>query len=163
MLRAISIMGLISGSVSPVYCTTKFAALRVTESLYASLRERGSKIGVSVLCPGIVQTQLHRTERNRPEALRHEAVTEVGALNMPADVLRSQAMTPDEVGRITLEAVRDDRFYVLTSNFFDAAIKERAEDILARRNPVFPDASELLRQDIVDMLAHRQATGQEDA
>ena len=159
VVNTVSIMGLISGSVSPVYCTTKFAALRVTESLYASLGERGSKIGVSVLCPGIVQTQLHRTERNRPEALRHGGITPVGALNMPADVLRSQAMTPDEVGQITVDAVRENRFYVLTSDFFDAAIRARTQDILARRNPVFPDASELLRQDIAQMLVHRQAAG----
>ncbi len=53
-----SIAGLISGSATPVYSAAKHAVVRISEALYASLVQAGASIGVTVLCPGVVQTRI---------------------------------------------------------------------------------------------------------
>ncbi len=52
-----------------VYCTTKFAVVGLSESLSYDLEGLGSEVGVSVLCPGFVQTQIGESVRNAPGAL----------------------------------------------------------------------------------------------
>jgi hypothetical protein len=44
-------------------------------------------------------------------------------------------------------AIRDERLYLLTTDAFDDAIRDRMECILARRNPVFPDVLALSQKD----------------
>ncbi len=53
-----SVAGLISGAGSPVYSASKHGAVRATEALYASLRDIGSPIGVTLLCPGLVNNNI---------------------------------------------------------------------------------------------------------
>jgi hypothetical protein len=45
-------------------------------------------------------------------------------------------MAPAQVGEIVLEAIRDDKFWVLTTDEFDVAIQLRMESILNRTNPL---------------------------
>lgn len=54
------------GSVSAPYLVTKHAVLALSESLYITLQQRNSLIKVSVLCSGLVQTNIANPERNRP-------------------------------------------------------------------------------------------------
>ena len=51
---------------SGIYCTTKFAVVGLSESLHHDLAARGSAVGVSVLCPGFVQTRIGESNRNAP-------------------------------------------------------------------------------------------------
>ena len=44
-------------------------------------------------------------------------------------------MPPSQVADILFQAIRDDRFYVLTDHDWDDAIRTRSEDILLGRNP----------------------------
>ena len=52
-----------------VYCTTKFAVVGLSESLHLDLAARGSQVGVSVLCPGFVQTRIGESNRNAPPSV----------------------------------------------------------------------------------------------
>ncbi len=52
-----------------VYCTSKFAVVGLSESLHYDLVARRSAVGVSVLCPGFVQTQIGESARNAPASL----------------------------------------------------------------------------------------------
>src|SRR3954466_3099660 len=52
-----------------IYCTTKFAVVGLSESLHYDLAARGSSVGVSVLCPGFVQTRIGESARNAPTSL----------------------------------------------------------------------------------------------
>ena len=52
-----------------VYCASKFAVVGLSESLHYDLVARGSAVGVSVLCPGFVQTQIGESARNAPPSL----------------------------------------------------------------------------------------------
>ena len=52
------------------YNASKHAVVTISETLYAELAEKKSTLGISVLCPGIVRTNIIDSERNRPEHLR---------------------------------------------------------------------------------------------
>jgi NAD(P)-dependent dehydrogenase (short-subunit alcohol dehydrogenase family) len=145
-----SVAGLVSGSGSAVYSTGKHAAVRVTEALYASLAEMDAPIGVTLLCPGLVNTAIYRSERNRPEGLVPAAgiAEETPELQAVADNLYVNAISPQAVAEQLFEAICENRFYVLTSDQFDAAIRTRAEFLLERRNPRFENLLTLTRADV---------------
>ena len=150
VLTTASVAGLISGSGSAVYGTAKHAAVRVTEALYASLSERNAPIGVSLLCPGLVNTRIYDSERNRPDGLRTAdgPTPETAELQAIAARLYAGAMSPEAVAEIGFQAVLDDRLYVLTTDSFDDAIRERIGAILERRNPQFATLLALSRRDV---------------
>jgi NAD(P)-dependent dehydrogenase (short-subunit alcohol dehydrogenase family) len=145
-----SVAGLLSGAYSAVYSAAKHAAVRATEALYAALRERGAPIGVTVLCPGLVNTRIYQSERNRPDDLRPAggAASETAELQAIAAQLYTGATSPAEVAEQVFEAVRNNQLYVLTSTNFDEAIRDRTEAVLARRNPDFASLLELSKRDL---------------
>ena len=148
MVNTASVAGLISGSSTPVYGVAKHGVVRLTEAVYASLKETGATVGVSVLCPGVVRTNIIHAERNRPAALR------TGAEAPPAEAGRiaashyGKALSPEAVADQVFDAIVEDRFYVLTSDAYDEAIRDRTEALLARRNPDFPDLRDLTRREL---------------
>jgi len=149
IVNTASVTGLISGSGSPLYSAAKHAVVRVTEGLYASLRERNSKIGVTVLCPGLVNTRIYESERNRPDALRPAAgpASEIPQLQAIASDLYAHGLSPDAVAEQVFHAVRQGRLYQVTTDHYDDAIRDRADAILARRNPDFPSLFDLSTRD----------------
>jgi NAD(P)-dependent dehydrogenase (short-subunit alcohol dehydrogenase family) len=149
IVNTASVAGLVSGSGSPVYSAAKHAVVRVTEALYASLREQNAAIGVTLLCPGLVNTRIYESERNRPEHLRPAsgAAAETAQLQAVAADLFAHALSPEAVAEQVFEAVQAQRLYQLTSNGFDDAIRARAEALLARRNPEFPSLLDLSSRD----------------
>ena len=141
VVNTASLAGMLSGAVSPVYGASKHAAVRLTEAMYASLQEQRSRIGVSVLCPGMVQTGIFQSERNRPGKLRG-----LGAPAKYRDLngsLMQNAMSPSEVAEQVFEAIRKRRFYVITTSGFDDALRDRMNAILKRENPKFPSIKSL--------------------
>lgn len=150
VLTTASVAGLLSGSGSVVYGAAKQAAVRATEALYAALQERGAPIGVTLLCPGLVNTRIYQSERSRPGDLRPVtgAAEETPELQAIAARLYGGALSPEAVAEQAHEAVLENRLYVLTSDVFDAAIRDRMQAILERRNPVFPSLVELSRRDV---------------
>jgi NAD(P)-dependent dehydrogenase (short-subunit alcohol dehydrogenase family) len=149
IVNTASVAGLISGSGSPVYSAAKHAVVRVTEALYASLREKGAPIGVTLLCPGLVNTRIYESERNRPEGLRPASgiAAEIPELQAVAADLYAHALSPEAVAEQVFEAVQAQRLYQITSSQYDDAIRERADALLARRNPVFHGLLDLSLRD----------------
>lgn len=149
IVNTASVAGLVSGSGSPVYSASKHAVVRVTEALYASLREQEAPIGVTALCPGLVNTRIYQSERNRPDDLRPAAgaAAESPELQAIAPNLFANAMSPDSVAEQVFDAIREQRLYQLTTPNYDDAIRDRADAILARRNPSFPNLLDLSTRD----------------
>ncbi|MBM3347008.1 MAG: SDR family NAD(P)-dependent oxidoreductase [Betaproteobacteria bacterium] len=145
VVNTASLAGIISGSGSAVYGASKHAVVRLSEAMYASLREQRAKIDVSVLCPGMVQTGIYRSQRNRPGKLRGVGVP--AKYRSLGEIPMQNAMAPAEVAEQVFNAVRRRQFYVITTTSFDDTIRDRMESILARRNPVFPNIRSLSRRD----------------
>ena len=60
-----SILGLTTGAGS-IYGVSKHAVARLTEGLYWDLKNAEAKIGVTLLCPGMIATNIITSARNRP-------------------------------------------------------------------------------------------------
>lgn len=147
IVNTLSAASLIGGAFSPLYGASKHAALRATEGLQASLRETGAPIGVTALCPGMVATEIHRSERHRPAALVPaggvEADTDADAAWFAT--MRAQAIQPDDVAGMVVAAIHANQFYLVTDDGYDPMIEERMRCILERRNPGAVDHTTPLR------------------
>jgi NAD(P)-dependent dehydrogenase (short-subunit alcohol dehydrogenase family) len=137
IVNTASMAGLISGSGLGVYKVTKHGVVALSETLYHDLAERGAKVKVSVLCPGIVNTRIMESERNRPE---HLPTTEPlgptsGARWEALRQLVPAGISPAQVADAIFEALRKDQFYILTHPEGKESIRTRMEDILQERNP----------------------------
>jgi NAD(P)-dependent dehydrogenase (short-subunit alcohol dehydrogenase family) len=140
IVNTASLSGLISFPRGSVYAVSKHAVVTLSEALHHELAERGGKVKVSVLCPGLVQTRLVESERNRPERLA--ARTPMGPVEAAGwETLRQQmqtAMQPAQVADAVFQAIREERFYILTHPEGKDWIRARMEDILQERNPTLP-------------------------
>jgi short-subunit dehydrogenase len=117
-----SIAGLVAltGEGAP-YIASKFAVVGLSEALALYARPKG--IGVSVLCPGSVETNLHETERIvglTPEGAQAEAELQ--------RIFHSVLMTPDQIGESVVEAVQQNRFFILPDGQQQAILLKHAQD-----------------------------------
>jgi NAD(P)-dependent dehydrogenase (short-subunit alcohol dehydrogenase family) len=139
IVNTASIFGLFAGTLS-VYGASKHAVVALSEALHLQLRETGSSIGVTVLCPGAVHTNIATSARNRPAGAG--PATDEGAIGHASmDRLNSlvpAGRSPEEVAGLVVDAVRDSRFYVLTSTNRIPAIRARFEAILSGAAPTPP-------------------------
>ena len=134
IVNTASMAGLITVAYSGPYVVSKFAAAALTECLAHDLRAQGSSIGVSCLVPGLVDTRIADSTRNRPD----EPPSEVTAPDhhFVADVLKQQTSTggrhPDEVAAIVFDAVRARQFWIPTTDGFEALVRNRYDALLDR-------------------------------
>lgn len=96
------------------YVASKFAVLGLSENLYHELRAAAEPIGVSVLCPSFVRTNLPLSERNRPSGVPSMEGSNAWRAHLEANRVRAaQGLDPDGVAELVVDAVRQDRFYIL--------------------------------------------------
>ena len=140
IVNTASVAGLISPPGSGAYNVTKHGVVALSESLYHDLRERNSKVGVSVLCPAYVPTGIVDSERNRPKDLPISTKSEATLAReaMLRKAVTSGKISADQVAQAVLAAIRDERFYILTHPRIKGAIQARMEDILHDRAPRDP-------------------------
>jgi NAD(P)-dependent dehydrogenase (short-subunit alcohol dehydrogenase family) len=135
-----SLAGLMPGGGS--YGASKHAVVSLSESLYLHLKMLQSKIGVSVLCPGFVSTNIADAERNRPTALLNPDEGPLDPIEQAiqddiAGRIRS-GRPPAEVAEIVLDAIRSEQFWITTTDEFDDILRSRMDGIMARTNPEMP-------------------------
>lgn len=128
-----SIDGLVSNAKAGVYSTTKFAVVGMMEALRAELAD--TNIGVSVFCPGSVNTNAVDSERNRPLALRETGVSAAPEQKAVASedltLAKTQAMTPFEAGRRVLQGIRNNDLYIISHPEYEQGIRDRSEALIA--------------------------------
>jgi len=134
IVNTASFAGLTSTPFIGVYTATKFAVVGLSEVLVKDLELVGSKVRVSVLCPGFVKTRISDSERNRPGSSPSQGAV---AAKMAGAVraLVEAGLEPAQVAEQVLTAIRDDRFYVLTHPELKPAVAQRMKDILEERPP----------------------------
>lgn len=140
VVNTASIAGQVALPGLGVYNATKYAVVGISETLQQELEPDG--IGVSVLCPGFVATNIYDSERNRPPQLANpDAKEDEGFLGNTelVEELRGNAMDPAVVGEKVLEAVRANDFYIFTHPEFKTMVQARFENILAAFDRVSGD------------------------
>jgi NAD(P)-dependent dehydrogenase (short-subunit alcohol dehydrogenase family) len=95
-----------------VYVAAKAAVVTISETIRGDLANEN--IGVSVLCPGPVRTNIHELSKNRPPQFgvgdAYRRAEEAGATRVPFPSM----MEPEQVGALVLNAVRNNDFYIIT-------------------------------------------------
>jgi NAD(P)-dependent dehydrogenase (short-subunit alcohol dehydrogenase family) len=112
-----------------IYVAAKAAVVTISETIRDELQQEN--IGVTVLCPGPIRTNIGELARNRPaqfgvgDAFR--AAEEAGATKVPFPSM----MEPSEVGSLILNAVRNNELYVITHGEWRPGAQARHAAILA--------------------------------
>ena len=125
------------------YTVSKHGIVALSEALYNELEGKGSKLSVSVLCPGFTKTNLLKSERNRPTELVNQSGegTETPTPGYQefldnAKQLIENGMSPQRVAEIVFDAIRQNKFYIIPRpDICMDRIKARMENILEERNP----------------------------
>jgi NAD(P)-dependent dehydrogenase (short-subunit alcohol dehydrogenase family) len=128
-----SVSGIAPGALSGPYAATKAGIIGLSEVLAQELA--GSDIGVSVLCPAMVQSRMVDNGRNRPARFG-------GAFDLAGDVANAErnarylaanraGLDPDRVPPLVLRAIRENRFYVFTHPASRAAVEARHARLMA--------------------------------
>jgi NAD(P)-dependent dehydrogenase (short-subunit alcohol dehydrogenase family) len=141
VVNTASAAGLVSAPLMGVYNVSKHGVLTLSETLYQDLRVANAKIGVSVLCPAYVPTGIAHSERNRPSELVEdvpETVSQQEARRRSEKAVSSGRLSAADVGRMTFDAIRENRFYVITHPKILRTVELRSQDILEQRNPSDP-------------------------
>lgn len=140
MVNTASMAGLLSAPMMGIYNVTKHAVVTLSETLFADLQMTGaSGVGVSVLCPGWVQTRIHESGRNRPAAAGPDTGADDEADNGFAGILGgliAAGLEPADVAQQVLDAVQARRFYVLTHPEWEPMVSARVDRIIARDDPI---------------------------
>jgi NAD(P)-dependent dehydrogenase (short-subunit alcohol dehydrogenase family) len=125
VVNTASVAGLLSVPGMGIYCVSKHAVVTLSECLHHDLAQRGSKIGVSLLCPAFVPTGILDSERNRPALLRNAS-----RARTPEDQAREDQMRHAVVWARSPRWLRKwfstasvERFYIFTHPRIKAAIQ----------------------------------------
>lgn len=124
LINTASVGGLLGMRSLSIYNASKFGVVGLSEALRADLE--GTGIGVSVLCPGIIDTALASSERNRPAHLQNaDAAPVAKPADSEAATANPSAMSADEFAALALDAVRQDRFWVCSHPEFAPLVAQR--------------------------------------
>ncbi|MCP4003725.1 MAG: SDR family NAD(P)-dependent oxidoreductase [bacterium] len=131
-----SMAGLVSAPGCGPYNVSKHGVVTLSETLAGDLQALGSKVGVSVLCPGFVSTRLWDAERNRPDAAPRTEEQEQGQALMRAVI--EAGLPAEQVAQLVFEAICDERFYIFTHEGTKAAVESRMQSILDGQHAAIP-------------------------
>jgi NAD(P)-dependent dehydrogenase (short-subunit alcohol dehydrogenase family) len=144
VVNTASVAGLVAAPFMGPYNASKHAVVGVSETLHHEMAFTGANVGVSVLCPGWVNTRIAESDRNRPAHLAPPApadgVDTEGPMRVALQTMLEQGMAPDEVADKVFAAIREKRFWVLThddvSDMWVQAVARRLDSLRDRTNPV---------------------------
>jgi NAD(P)-dependent dehydrogenase (short-subunit alcohol dehydrogenase family) len=106
--------------------------------MFKELAVTGAPIGVSVVCPGLIDTNIMRSARNRPEELAEagKAGPMAQAFGQSLADRLAGGYPPSEVAEQVLQGIREGRFYVVPAQpEVKGGIAVRAQDLIELRNP----------------------------
>ena len=134
-----SVAGLFGAPFEAPYAVSKFAAFAATESLAQDLAATGSRLKASVLCPGMIKTNIVDSDRNRPDRLATEFTEDQKFVTGYLDDVVSRGLAPSEVARMVIDGIRDETFLIFTHDTYPAQLRDRVGELAAGRLPVVPD------------------------
>ncbi|MGD9212959.1 MAG: SDR family NAD(P)-dependent oxidoreductase, partial [Desulfobacteraceae bacterium] len=139
IINTASSAGVITNAYGIPYAVSKHGVMALTESLFLELQSYTTKIKVSVLCPGIVKTDiLNSSERSRPADVPiPQRISQEESVFIEAQKRYiEQSQDPQEIGDLVLEAIKEERLYIMTTRDFDKDIEQRMKNLLERKNPI---------------------------
>jgi NAD(P)-dependent dehydrogenase (short-subunit alcohol dehydrogenase family) len=130
IVNTASMAGMIAGPMMGPYNASKFAVVAISETLHAELAMSGANVGVSVLCPGFVNTDITTSARNRPASLSGREFTPEPEQAAMFKQLLESGKQPAEVALMVEEAIRAKRLHIFTDDEFLPPFQARVQTIV---------------------------------
>jgi NAD(P)-dependent dehydrogenase (short-subunit alcohol dehydrogenase family) len=127
IVNTASMAGLVAHARLGAYSTAKYGVVALTEALAEELAADGSRVGVSVLCPGTVRTNIGSSSRNRPAELGDAGFKDVDI--ELEDNPRYRWIYPEQAGRVVVRAIKRGDLYALTHPDWYPQVAARHEAI----------------------------------
>ena len=130
-----SLAGLLGHGPAGVYTASKYAVVGMMEALRNELAE--TNVGVSVFCPGLVNTNIGTSNRNRPATLADSGFKPDAKMmaSIPKEMRQMRGPPPGmdalEAGQRVLQGVRDNDLYILTTPEYEDEFRARGEAVVA--------------------------------
>lgn len=144
IVNTASLAGLLPGGGT--YGVSKHGVVALTETLCNDLRLRNAKIGASVLCPGMVSTNIFDAERNRPDDLKHSGPGLAEEMKAMGRAALAAGKSPGEIAEIVFRSIEENNLYILPHPAWDDFLKRRFDAILARKGPAAIDFNEMAQR-----------------
>lgn len=140
LVNTASIAGLFPG-FDPIYDATKHAVVGLSEGLYNQLRAAELPVGVSVLCPGWVNTGIADSDRNWPDRLGARPDPTPSSAVMRPHLARALAegVTPAAVADLVASSIEEDRYWVFPHPDWMDMVSLRWDQIGEGMNPEQPE------------------------
>ena len=142
ILNVCSIAGLITSGPGPAYFSSKHAAVALAESTYKQLEAAGDDIDISVFCPGFIQTDLYKSDENRPARYaidpedpyyKSEKYQKFYAFNK---YLLDNGLPLDETIEKVFDMLSKETFYILTHDQYDGPLRAQGQFIADKTAPM---------------------------
>ena len=134
VVNTASMAGISPAPRQAAYTASKNAVVGLSEALAVDLAAVGADVGVTVVCPGIVATNIHNADRNRPEGVSggHFDLTgdDFDEIIAWSQTLSTEMMDADAAAPIVLDAIEAGRLYV-APNGLVAPVKARVDRMIA--------------------------------
>ncbi|MBC48341.1 MAG: hypothetical protein CMF24_01280 [Ilumatobacter sp.] len=137
IVNTASMAGLGSAPMMGPYNISKYGVVALSETLSKEMQIMQTAVGVSVLCPAFVATGIANSDRNMPDDVRATLPKRAASSGMQAQIeaMVAGGINTEVVGQHVLDAVRNDRFWILTHDESKASVTARANDIVNSVNP----------------------------
>ena len=131
-----STAGLVASPAIAAYNVSKFGVVALMETIARELA--GTRVGVSVLCPGPINTRIPQAERNRPaDKAAHTPSEAERRFYDSAGAMLAKGMEPSEVAELVVRGIRENRFWMLTHPEWKEIVRRRAA-ALSERDDLYP-------------------------
>ena len=121
-----------------IYAASKAAVAHYCESVKPALAEHD--IGVSILLPGPVKSNIHETQQNRPANLLAESGYKSSEERLSRRIVGDNWMEPEQAGELVADGILNNTTYIVTHGFYKDAMRARAEAVLAATPDVKEEA-----------------------
>ena len=129
IVNTASMAGLLSSAYMSPYNVSKHAVVTLSETLYLELKQIQSRINVSVLCPGLVKTNIIDAGRNRPQEFQNDPELEEYRFNnnkkfnewMTRSI--SKGLEANNVAEMVFDAIKNETFYIITHEWIKKSLK----------------------------------------
>ena len=146
VMSTASVAGLMAVPGLAPYNAAKFGVVAIMETLHHEMaRDSNAKLGVSVLCPGVVRTNIATAQRNRPDHLRRQqgevkggsakAPEEARSRNAAIAAALENGMDPGEVPSQVVSAMYEERFWILSHPELLDEVNHRNQQLANLENP----------------------------
>jgi NAD(P)-dependent dehydrogenase (short-subunit alcohol dehydrogenase family) len=129
IVNTASMAALLASGDAGIYTASKFAIRGLSEALSLTLTQY--RIGVSVFCPGLINSAIYESEKSRPPQLASENAAKNQQVMAGIPEVNKGGMDPEEVGEKVLAGIRRNDLYIFSHSEFKEEMREVFDEVLA--------------------------------